>query len=151
MSVEAATAMMDRFRMPGEKMPDANAVFEVSATPFEAVAVTMLFMESVARLEYARGLFASGQHPPEVDPLDAVEFFAKYGDPEAHAGGVAACRRLATNSPTLTFGELCCIAVICRLGVALIRDADDWADFVGRWLEKVRKQVLDDYQVRSET
>lgn len=151
MSVEAANVMMDRFRMPGEKMPSPDAVFEVEATPFQAVSVTMLFLESVARLEHAKELFADGKYPPMIDPLDAVEFFAKYGDPEAHAIGADACRRLASNTPTLTFGELCCIAVICRLGVALIKDADDWAEFVGKWLEKVRKQVLDDYQVRSES
>lgn len=151
MSIEAANALMGRFRMPGEKMPSADAVFEVSATPFEAVAVSALFLESVARLCFAHKMLVEGKCPPELDPVEAALFFDKYGDAEAHAAGAAACRRLASNAPTLTFGELCCIAVICRLGVSLMREADDWADFVGRWLEKVRKQVLDDHEVRSES
>lgn len=151
MSIEAANALMDRFRMPGEKMPEPDAVFEVSATPFEAVAVSALFLESTARIAFAKKMFSEGTLPPELDPAEAEAFFLKYGDPDAHAAGVDACRRLASNAPTLTFGELCCVAVICRLGVSLMREADDWADFVGRWLEKVRKQVLDDHEVRSES
>lgn len=150
MSIEASKRMLDSFRIDEDKMPAASAVFEVKATPFQAVSVGMLFMESVQRINHAHKMFLEGLQPSDVPDDDVELFFDRYGQASDHAAGADACRRLATNRPLLTYGELCCLAVICHIGIGLLPDSEDWADHVGEWLASVREQVLDDYRVRCE-
>ena len=149
-SMDAARMLLNSFRIEQSKMPDPEQVFEVSATPFEAVSVICLFDESVLRIKRSKELWEEGVSGSGVDPEYAVSFFDRYANPDDHAAGAAAARRLATHTPTLAYAELCCIAVICHLGVALMRDSGDWAEHVAGWFSKVRDQVLEDYAVRSE-
>lgn len=150
-SMDAAKMLLNSFRIEQSKMPPADAVFEVAATPFEAVSVITLFDESVLRIRRTRELYESGEGGGIIDPEYATKFFAKYANPSDHDLGAIATRRLAAHRPLLSYGELCCIAVICHLGVALMENSEDWARHVAGWFSKVRDQVLEDYLVRSES
>lgn len=154
MSIDASHRLIDCFRIDEDKMPAVDAVFEVDATAFEAVSISMLFSESVMRIRQAHEVFLSGVAKPEAYTAhldDVSDFFERYGRVGDHMAGLDACKRLASSRPLLTFGELCCIAVICRIGVGMMENAEDWAAHVGQWFSKVRKQVLDDYKVRCES
>lgn len=152
-SIDAAKMLLNSFRIEASQMPSPDQVFEVSATPFEAVSVICLLEESALRIRKSHELWASGEVSAEhgVDPQYAADFFSKYANPDDHEAGAAAARRLATHMPTLSYAELCFIAVICHLGVALMRDSADWAAHVAGWFAKVRTQVLEDYAVRRES
>lgn len=149
-SMDAARMLLNSFRIEQSQMPAPDQVFEVSATPFEAVSVISLFDESVLRIKKSKEMWEAGVPDSDVDPEYAIAFFERYANPDDHAAGAIAARRLATHCPTLAYAELCCIAVICHLGIALMRDSEDWAAHVGGWFAKVRDQVLEDYAVRSE-
>lgn len=148
------STVIDAIRMPEAFLPPADAVYEVSATPFQSTAIGMLFLDTAIKLNKARDVADSGEtfggeYTPESVEA-AQEFLAIYGDPSALAIGTDAIARLAMPPSRLTMTDLAIIASICQVGAMLMPNTDDWAEFVASWLRGVRQQILDDHAVRSE-
>lgn len=150
-----SATIIEAIQMPAGVMPPADAVYEVSATPFQATAVGMLFIDTSMKLHKAKELAeADVDNAVEKYGREAVdttmEFLSLYGDSAALMLGTEAVARLAAPPSRLTLADLCILASVCQIGVQLMPNSDDWAEFVASWLRGVRQQIIDDHAVRSE-
>lgn len=147
------SVIIEAIRMPLEFLPPADAVYEVSATPFQATGIGMLFLDTAMKLNKAKEMAEAGEMSGKYDD-DAIEntidFLAMYGDASALAAGSDAIAKLAIPPSRLTMVELSIIACVCQIGVQIMPNTEDWAEFVASWLRGVRQQILDDHAVRSE-
>lgn len=147
-------SIIEAIKMPQEFLPPADAVYEVSATPFQAVGIGMLFLETSMKLSRAKEMAESGYDGggkfTEGEISEAAEFLTLYGDSSTLAIGTDAIARLAMPPSRLTMVELSLIASVCQIGTLLMKNTDDWSEFVASWFRGVRQQILDDHAVRSE-